>query len=53
MNYVLDLVLFGIFVLFVAMGVFRGFIRSAIHFLGSYCRLPVRCFRGHGGPVAF
>lgn len=35
MNYVLDLVLFGIFVLFVAMGVFRGFIRSAIHFLGS------------------
>lgn len=35
MNYVLDLVLFGVFVLFVAMGVFRGFIRSAIHFLGS------------------
>ncbi len=35
MNYVLDLVLFGIFVLFVAVGVFRGFIRSAIHFLGS------------------
>jgi uncharacterized membrane protein required for colicin V production len=34
-NYVLDLVLFGVFVLFVAMGVFRGFIRSAIHFLGS------------------
>lgn len=35
MNYALDLVLFGIFVLFVAMGVFRGFIRSAVHFLGS------------------
>ena len=35
MNYVLDLVLFGVFVMFVAMGVFRGFIRSAIHFLGS------------------
>ena len=35
MQYMLDLVLFGIFVLFVAMGVFRGFIRSAVHFLGS------------------
>lgn len=35
MNYALDLVLFGVFVLFVAMGVFRGFIRSAVHFLGS------------------
>lgn len=35
MNYILDLALFGVFVLFVAMGVFRGFIRSAIHFLGS------------------
>lgn len=33
--YVLDLVLFGVFVLFVAVGVFRGFLRSAIHFLGS------------------
>jgi len=35
MPYILDLVLFGIFVLFVAVGVFRGFLRSAIHFLGS------------------
>ncbi len=35
MPYVLDLVLFGVFVLFVAVGVFRGFLRSAIHFLGS------------------
>lgn len=35
MPYILDLVLFGVFVLFVALGVFRGFIRSAIHFLGS------------------
>lgn len=33
--YVLDLVLFGVFVLFVAVGVFRGFVRSAVHFLGS------------------
>ena len=35
MNYACDLVLFGIFVLFVAMGAFRGFIRSAVHFLGA------------------
>lgn len=35
MNYILDLVLFGVFVLFVAMGVFRGFVRSAVHFFGS------------------
>ena len=33
--YVLDLVLFGVFVLLVAVGVFRGFVRSAVHFLGS------------------
>lgn len=35
MPYVLDVVLFGVFVLFVVMGVFRGFLRSAIQFLGS------------------
>lgn len=35
MPYVLDAVLFGIFVLFVAVGVYRGFIRSAVHFLGA------------------
>lgn len=35
MPYVLDLVLFGLFVLFVAVGVFRGFLRSAVHFLGA------------------
>lgn len=50
MQYMLDLVLFGIFVLFVAMGVFRGFIRSAVHFLGS---IIAACLAAAlGGPAA-
>lgn len=35
MNYALDLVLLCVFLLFTALGVKRGFIRSAAHFLGS------------------
>lgn len=35
MNYALDIVLLCVFLLFVAVGVRRGFIRSAAHFLGS------------------
>ncbi len=35
MNYALDLVLLGVFLLFTAVGVKRGFVRSAAHFLGS------------------
>ncbi len=35
LNYFLDLVILGAFVLFTAVGVKRGFIKSAAHFLGS------------------
>lgn len=35
MNYALDIVLLCVFLLFVAVGVRRGFIRSAAHFLGA------------------
>ncbi len=35
MPYVLDLILFGVFVLFVIMGVLRGFFRSIVQFLGA------------------
>lgn len=49
MNYALDLVLVGIFVLFVFVGVHRGFIRSAIHFLGS---VIAACLAGVLGGMA-
>lgn len=35
MNFTLDIVLLCVFLLFVAVGIRRGFIRSAAHFLGS------------------
>ena len=35
MNYALDIVLLCVFLLFVAVGIRRGFIRSAAHFLGA------------------
>ncbi len=35
MNYALDLVILCVFLLFVLVGVHRGFVRSAVHFLGS------------------
>lgn len=34
-SYILDIVLLAVFLLFVAVGVRRGFIRSAIHFVGA------------------
>ncbi len=49
MNYALDLVLVGIFVLFVLVGVHRGFIRSAIQFLGS---IIAACLAGALGGMA-
>lgn len=35
MNYTLDIVLLCVFLLFTALGIRRGFIKSAVHFLGS------------------
>lgn len=35
MNYALDIILLCVFLLFVAVGIRRGFIRSAAHFLGA------------------